>query len=224
MIHRLKASGRLPLTLLLAGMSLFCFSLSVMRLVVTGSGQFLFLNWNLFLAFIPWLASTAATLQYRARVPRLALLALLAVWLLFFPNSPYILTDLFHLRVSHSAPIWFDLVLILSFAWTGLAYGLISLQDIEAILLKNLPRWVVPVVITLLLFISSFGVYIGRYLRWNSWDVVDDPYPLFRDIAVRVLDPMDHPRAWGLTLLLGVLLNMVFWTIKGIKHSRLEHA
>jgi uncharacterized membrane protein len=82
----------------------------------------------------------------------------------------------------------------------------------------------VPVVITLLLFISSFGVYIGRYLRWNSWDVVDDPYPLFRDIAVRVLDPMDHPRAWGLTLLLGVLLNMVFWTIKGIKHSRLEHA
>lgn len=217
MVEALRKSGRLELTLLLGAMSLICFSMSIFRYQLTHSKLFLFLNWNLFLAFIPWVASSAVVLKDSLKHGRLAFAGLLAVWILFFPNSPYILTDLFHLQHRPGIPIWFDLVLILAFAWTGLAYGFISLLDIERLLLERFGRPWVAVFIAFLLFLSSFGIYLGRFLRWNSWDVVQAPMSLLYDIAVRLADPLSHSRTWGVTLTMGILLNMMFWTIKLIK-------
>ena len=73
------------------------------------------------------------------------------------------------------------------------------------------------VVAVALLFIGSFGVYLGRYLRWNSWDVIRNPVGLTMDVAERILVPWDHPRTWGMTLLLGMFLNLMFWSLKIIK-------
>ncbi len=218
MIQRLNELNRLNSTLLLGLMTVFCFSLSLLRYTITDTKVFLFLNWNLFLAFLPWLFSSI--ILYKAINNRLALSLLIFSWLLFFPNSPYILTDLFHLRTQRSAPIWFDLVVILSFAWTGLMYGFISLMDLSALLQRHLhTRWVTLITV-FFLFLASFGVYLGRYLRWNSWDILSNPFGLFSDILDRFVDPLAHPTTWGVTILFGVLLNMMYWSLRFVSVSK----
>ncbi len=220
MIKVLKRSGKFEIALMLASMSLFCFILSTSRLYFTGSLMYLFLNWNLFLAFIPWLISMIIMLHPNLHRSKFMLLGLLSVWLLFFPNAPYILTDLFHLHLKSKAPIWFDLGLVLCFAWTGLAFGVISLMDIEALLAKNFKQFTVKCIISILLFAASFGIYLGRYLRWNSWDILDEPFGLMYDIGDRIVNPFSHPTTWGMTILFGVLLNMMYWTIKLIQGNK----
>ena len=214
MINELRESGRLRIIFLLGLMSLFSFSLSVFRFYVTDTPVFLFLNWNLFLAFIPWLAVTVLAMNARYSSSRILLFGVLIVWILFFPNSPYILTDLFHLRLKTSVPVWYDLVVILSFAWTGLTFGFVSLAEIEVLMSRYIKPARIRMAVVGLLFLSSFGVYLGRYLRWNSWDVLTDPQGLFSDIGDRFINPFSHPRTWGMTLLLGVLLNMMYLTMQ----------
>jgi len=220
MLYKLKQYGRFELSLLLAGMTLFCFALLAFRLQATGTKMYIFLYWNLFLAFIPWAMSSLVMVSPKLREKKFVLWGLLAVWMLFFPNSPYILTDLFHLRTKSAMPVWFDLGLILSFAWTGLVYGFVSLSDIENLLSKKFTRSVTSLMIVVLLFISSFGIYLGRYLRWNSWDIIHKPTELFTDIAIRFIDPFSHPRTWGMTILMGILLNAMFWSIRFIKRNK----
>ncbi len=217
MFHQFLDSGRKRTTLFLLSMSVFCFSLSAVRYYFTGSGLFLFLNWNLFLAFIPWCVGSLLSAWNEKSGNFLAPTILLAAWLLFFPNSPYILTDLIHLKSRNPVPLWYDLVVILSFAWTGLVFGLLSLLDIEAMLLRRIHPTLVGIISSLLLFIGSFGVYLGRYLRWNSWDLIAEPSPLLHAIGERIVNPLSHPQTWGMTLLLGILLNMIFWSVKFMK-------
>lgn len=217
MIEKLKKSNRLNITILLIIMSLFCFGISITRYIITDTKLFLFLNWNLFLAFIPWFISSVISI--RGFNKKIILIILIFFWLLFFPNSPYILTDLFHLRLRGSAPIWFDLIVILSFAWTGLVYGFISLMDIQFFLKKYISNILINMITVILLFMASFGIYLGRYLRWNSWDIISNPFGLFNDIFDRFLNPFDHPRTWGMTILMGILLNMMFFSIKLLKEK-----
>lgn len=213
MIQRLHESGKLTLTILLVVFSLFSFGLSIVHSYATSTRGFLFLNWNLFLAFLPWAATTYITL-YSHTTKTLTLAILLGLWLLFFPNSPYILTDLFHLLDRGKSPMWFDLIMILSFAWTGLLFGFISLFEIEKMLASTLKPKVVHLVVSTMIFLASFGVYLGRYQRWNSWDIFKSPIGLFADISDRFLNPLAHSRTWGFTVLMGLLLVMMYWTLK----------
>ncbi|MFM2049104.1 MAG: hypothetical protein RI955_1652 [Bacteroidota bacterium] len=216
MINQLKQTNRFNISVLLLTMCVFSFGLSVFRFMVTDSPLFLFLNWNLFLAFIPWCISTLMIIKGANKNISVALL--IASWLLFFPNAPYILTDLFHLQYrSNKQTIWFDLIEILSFAWTGLLFGLISLMDIEYLLQLRLKNKITSALTTLFLFMSGFGIYLGRYLRWNSWDIIKNPLGLFSDIVERFINPMHHPRTWGMTILMGILLNMMYYSLKILK-------
>lgn len=217
MFKALKETNRLNETALLAVMTLFCFSLSIFRFIYSDTKHFLFLNWNLFLAFVPWLLTSLAVIKPFLQKSKITIFILLISWLLFFPNAPYILTDLFHIKIQSSMPVWFDLVLILSYAWTGLLFGFLSLWDIEAILGKSIKRGYIIAISTVLLFAGSFGIYIGRYLRWNSWDVIAEPTRLLSDIGDRLINPFDHPRTWGMTLAMGLFLNMVYWSFHVIK-------
>jgi uncharacterized membrane protein len=218
MIKRLRNLNRLKITILLAVMSLFSFGLSVLRFFITDTKVFLFLNWNLFLAFIPWLISSFILIKGLSN--RISLIILIFSWLIFFPNSPYILTDLFHLRLQTAAPIWYDLIVVLSFAWTGLLFGFISLMDIEELLRKYINRRLIVLISIVFLFLGSFGIYLGRFLRWNSWDLVSNPSGLFYDISDRIVNPFSHPRTWGLTILMGILLNMMYFSFKLIKDKK----
>lgn len=136
-----------------------------------------FLVWNLFLAAIPVAASFFARhLHARAWFWPLALL-----WLVFFPNAPYIVTDLMHIRTTRPANLWLDVLLLGSAALTGLYAGLVSLRWMhEAVRLRGSPRlaWVVVLGASLL---CGFGVYLGRFQRWNSWDIVTRPAELLAE-------------------------------------------
>jgi uncharacterized membrane protein len=87
-------------------------------------------------------------------------------------------------------------------------------MDISKLMKKYLSEKAISLIIVFFLFLSSFGIYLGRYLRWNSWDILSNPFGLFNDIIDRFVNPFSHPRTWGMTLLMGILLNMIYFSIK----------
>ncbi len=175
-------------TLLLLAALLFTSSLAgamwFVRYVYTGSFGFFFLLWNLFLAWLPVLFALLARRQQASRLGR-GLWG--GLWLLFFPNAPYLLTDLLHLgRIGH-VPIWYDLIMLLTFALAGLFLGFASLFWLHDLVSKTWNRWTGWLFVLVVLGLSSFGVYIGRFLRWNSWDLLLNPTFLLRDLAQHLL-------------------------------------
>lgn len=209
--------------LLFLGIS--CFLIFLFRIVYSGSLHYIFMPWNLFLGFLP-LLFTRLIMHYKSiRDSRIMLVLMVGLWLLFFPNAPYMLTDLFHLSSRSTMPMWYDLFFVLSFAWTGLLAGFISLADIEKLMIqrRRIPASAIPYLSGTLLLIASFGIYLGRYLRWNSWDVFVNPIAVITDIADRFIHPFHHPRTWGMTLLMGFFLNIMYWSLRLIKGETKQH-
>lgn len=220
MYKQLIKTNQFQISLFMGVLSVFCFGLSLFRVEMSGTKHFLFLNWNLFLAFVPWALTVVLTMSTNLQKSRLTVFGMLGVWLLFFPNASYILTDLFHLSHHSSMPIWFDLVLILSFAWTGLLYGFLSLWNLEKLMEQFLSKRMITWISVFLLFVSSFGIYIGRYLRWNSWDIVHHPGRLLGDVGDRLINPFDHSRTWGVTIFMGLFLIMLYFTFKFLRRRQ----
>src|SRR6185295_15605158 len=160
---------------------------------------YLFLIWNLFLAGIPLVASTFLRLARHWRLPLIIQAGCLGLWLLFLPNAPYILTDLLHLTAQSPAPAWYDLALLLSCAGTGLLVGYLSLIDVHDIVAASLGKAMGWLLALSSLFLSGFAIYLGRFLRWNSWDVLTRPTILF-DIADGVVHPASHSRTLAVTM------------------------
>ncbi len=176
-----------------------------------GSASFIFLVWNLFLAWVPYLISLMLEGVDRHFSSRGITGLFLMCWLCFLPNAPYILTDLLHLKVRSGIPLWYDLMLILSFAWTGLILGYLSLNEVQHFFQKRMGNGISWLLTVAIIALSGFGIYLGRFLRWNSWDVLTNPFQLLRDIAEICLHPLQytHPLVIsgviGLFLLLGYL-------------------
>jgi len=192
---------------ILAGLTLLCAALLLGRHGVGCWRCYGFLLWNLFLAWLPYLFSLAADLLDRARPRAFGPLALLAVlWLAFLPNAPYILTDFIHLRRVPSTSYGYDFMLIATFAGTGCLLGAMSLLIMQLLVGRYVGRgwgWAFAVVIVGL---SGAGVYVGRFLRWNSWDLFTRPLHVIDTVTEALRDPLDHPRALTLSLLLAVFL------------------
>ena len=220
MLQLLKDNHRYKETIFLGSISLMCFSFSIIRTLYSHTEMFLFLNWNLFLAFIPWVFTSIVVTRPRIQNSKIKMLLVLVTWLLFFPNAPYILTDLFHLKSDSTMPIWFDLILILSFAWVGLFFGFLSLWDIERITKNHIGVTFSKMLSAGLLFIAGFGIYIGRYLRWNSWDIVSSPFNLISEVGSHIIFPFQHPTTWGLTLFMGAFLNIAYWSFRFIGNRK----
>jgi uncharacterized membrane protein len=168
--------------LLLIG-NIYCCLLITLRVLWFQETMYLFLIWNLFLAGLPLVFAFAlkylTDLQNSNVVVRLMLFAL---WLLFLPNSPYIITDLVHLSHKRVTPLWFDGSIVFSSALVGLMMGLISLYIIHQMIRPQLNHFTNWIVLSLLIGLTSFGVYLGRVLRWNSWDLFTRPIHLFGSI------------------------------------------
>lgn len=201
MAHRMIREFGTALALLV-----WCAVLLAGRVVWTHSLVYAFLAWNLFLAGLPLVFAAGL----RVTDKRVALFGLSALWLLFFPNAPYILTDLLHLQPRQNVPLWFDLLLLLSAAGTGLFLGLLSLRHIHERLRASIGEKRAWLIIAAVLFLSAFGVYLGRFARWNSWDVIAAPWALAWDIARRFLMPWHHIRTWAMTLGFGMLLLLAY--------------
>ena len=139
------------------------------RIIKSESLSYIFLAWNLFLAFIPWWISNILKRKEKLTFIHLPIIA---IWLLFLPNAPYILTDLFHLKPRPSLPLWFDLILVLSFALTGMIVFFKSLKDMLKLLTNRIPQLYVTIITPFIFWLVAYGLYLGRYLRFNSWDIV----------------------------------------------------
>ena len=217
MIKALRDADRIDETAFMILLSLFCLVTSIFRRLYVGSWGYSFLNWNLFLAFVPWALTSISFIKPKIQHSILSVAVLLIFWLFFFPNAPYIITDLFHLRVLRAMPIWYDTLMLLSYAWTGLLFGFLSLWDIERILGRKLPRPVVTVLSGFLLYVGSFGIYLGRYLRWNTWDLFTRTTEVLTDIGDRFTNPFSHRTTWGVTIFMGTFLNIVYWSFRLVK-------
>ncbi len=204
-------------TLWLFCCAIFCIALSFYRIYFTQKWFFLFLNWNLFLAIVPYLLSSLLVNNKYLNNSKIAFVLVLIVWILFFPNSPYIFTDLFHIKIRKIIPIWYDLVLILSFAFTGILFGFKSLNQLVQISASFINKKVQNTAIVLLFFLSSYGIYLGRFLRWNSWDLMNEPTKLLADVSDHITNPSENISVWAMTLVMGLFLNMLYWSFKILK-------
>jgi len=194
----------------LALASALCAGLLAARWVYSDPGAYRFLGWNLFLAWIPVVAAVAVYDMQRRGIGAGRLLPLGLVWLLFLPNAPYLLTDLIHLGSRNDAPLWFDLVLFSAFAWTGALLGFLSLYLMQAVVRRAAGGAWSWGFVGASIVATSFGIYLGRSLRWNSWALITNPSPLLSDIWARVSDPLGHPRSFGMTMAMTALLSVLY--------------
>ena len=191
----------------------WCTCMIAVRIDRTGTGYYVFLLGNLFLACVPLFFSTALRVANRLRLHWTIMSGLAGLWLLFLPNAPYILTDLLHLTRASNAPAWYDLALLLSCAGTGLLVGYLSLNDVEGIVARKFSPVVGWIFALVSLVLSGFAIYLGRFLRWNSWDVLFTP-TLVLDIAAAVLHPRDHVRPLSVTLVFGVIFALGYISLR----------
>ncbi len=194
--------------------TLFTFILLTGRIYISGSWIYLFLVWNLFLAWIPYGLSLGMAYTY-AFFPRVRWLLIVPalVWLIFLPNAPYLITDFLHLQERSGIPLWYDIMLFCGFAWTGLflaVFSLRAMQDVVKLMAGTLISWLF---VLGMLGLTGLGVYLGRFLRWNSWDLLFQPKAIASDVATRLVQPWEHPSTVGVTLIFALFLLVCYLTI-----------
>ena len=188
------------------------------RVVATGHLTFIFLVWNLFLAYIPYcISSFLKNNPWCVRSKWMFFIGFLA-WLFFIPNSFYIITDLFHLGIA-TVPIWFDLALLLSFAWNGLLLGILSVYQIEKIVKQLWPRSSEIVFVLPVMFLNALGLYVGRYLRFNSWDIISNPFALMSEMSNMLFHPFHYKPAWAMISCYSLLIMFIYLTLKRISKT-----
>ena len=196
-----------------------CVALVFARILSTGNPRYAFLVWNLFLAWLPLVFALLACENYRtasARNWRFASLA--GAWLLFFPNAPYIFTDLIHVTTHFHAHIWVDLTLILLCALTGLVLGFVSLYLMQSVVERLFGRPASWLFIVAVAGLSGFGIYLGRFMRFNSWDVLFRPLQLYHGIGNWVADPLVDLKSRALPVLFAVFLFITYLMLYGLTH------
>jgi len=170
------------------------------RVLWTGEHDYLFLVWNLFLAWVPYAGTIALRWLHERRVRTLSLVPLFLVWLGFLPNAPYLVTDFMHLRFRVGAPLWFDAVMLASFAWAGVGLGATSLRGCSRIVRARGGAWAAAAFVPLVALATGFGIYLGRFVRLNTWDVATRPGTVIVQVLSPLVHPFAHPRAWTVSL------------------------
>jgi uncharacterized membrane protein len=195
-------------SLLLA--SAFACSVYTARVVYTSAFSYRNLVWNLVLAWIPLLLALWVYDRHRRGASALVLAGPAVAWLLFLPNAPYLVTDLYLLRKIGGAPLWFDVVLVSSFVWTGLLLGFVSLYLMQVVMADRIGAVAGWSLVVAAVGLSSFGIYLGRFLRWNSWDALANPGDLFADIGAMLADPLAYEKTVAVTVLFTAFLTVSY--------------
>jgi uncharacterized membrane protein len=203
---------------------LLCIMLVAARVAYSDTERHTGLIWNLFLAWIPFmLAYFAHAVSWRRATLYLIIPAIAFLWLIFFPNAPYMLTDLQDLsRRASDAPLWYDVIIVVWMSWTGMMLGVVSLYLMQDIIIRTFGRttgWIFVFVISAL---SSFGIYIGRFVRLNSWDILQNPAEAAQLIMGIVIDPSRRLAAF--TILYTIFFLFVFLLLYSFSHMLREQS
>ena len=213
-----------PLALTLLVCAVACAALLIARWVVTGRLAYPFLAWNLFLAGLPFAFALLASLVHESarsgRLRTMSVAALLGLWLLFFPNAPYLVSDLAHLpRVAPGAPHWFDAILFGAFLATGIASGLSSLLLVHGMVARRLGRLAGWTAIALASLLAGYGINLGRFERFNSWDALFRPTQVLAVALDPARSPMSHPRTIVVTVLYAGFILLGYLAVVGMLHA-----
>ena len=196
----------------LALLSAFCVFIEVFRMIFSLHITYIFMPYNLFLAWVPlWLA-----MYLKDETRPVHLFIYLSVWLLFFPNAPYMITDLLHLRPLPHCPFWYDVILFYSYAFTGLMVGIISALIVFKKMKTLVTPWRARVFMLMVMMVSGYGIYMGRFLQFNSWDLLTNPLQIISMTISRFIHPTVYARTYGVTLMTGALLSLVFFIFESI--------
>jgi uncharacterized membrane protein len=220
--NNLRSSQRRSTIVALVLSSLLCALLVFARVVYAGSLTYAFLIWNLLLAWIPFGVSLLLYVYHQQRRGGVLLLLLGTLWLLFYPNAPYIITDFVHLQQRPGVPMWYDLALIASSAWTGLLLGFVSLYLVQKVVRAHIGSAVSWLFVLAVNGVSGFGIYLGRFQRWNSWDVLANPRGLLADVWPRIADPLAHPRTLGVSLTFALFLLVAYLIVSSLLRFEAE--
>ena len=209
--HRLALSqGLYPVVL----STLLACTLLAGRVYLSRQWTYLFLVWNLFLAWIPYLTSLWTSPVYPRQSRRWGYLLLPGLlWLAFFPNAPYIVTDFLHLQHRPPVPVWYDMGLISIFAWTGLFLAVFSLRTMQMVVKTAAGPVLSWLFVVSVMGLSGLGIYIGRFLGWNSWDLFIHPEAVLTDILIRFTNPFQHTATFGVSLMFALFLLVCYLTV-----------
>lgn len=201
----------------LSGLSLALFGLGVLR--GNGWGDW-YLIWNLFLAWIP-MALTYALIRHTRHNPWSSWtgIGLTLAWLLFLPNSFYMVSDYIHLEDMARVSVLYDSLTFTCFILNGLLLGFASLYMVQSMLRTRISSLQNELFAAIMLLLSSFAIYLGRDLRWNSWDVLLNPAGILFDVSERVIDPLGHPEAFTTTLVFFIFLAGLYWVMTRMLQS-----
>lgn len=193
----------------------FALLLLILRAKLTHSYFYFFLVWNLFLAGIPFFITQVMKYYSAWQSSTFQKILLFSSWMLFLPNSPYIITDLIHLHDEDSILIWLDLFLVFVFALNGLLLGLLSLMDMSGYISKSYSKRTSHVAIIFICLLCGYGIYLGRFLRFNSWDILTKPIFLFNQIG----SSLTQPKVWAITFAFGGLLWVLFLLLRSFSDN-----
>ena len=189
----------------------------VFRKFYFGMTSSVYLIWNLFLAWIPLILSIIINYIYAyhksSGTKSFYMLGFGFLWIVFYPNAPYIITDFIHMKgiqyyfteigYRMNYLIWYDFIMISLFIFTGFLIGFVSLYLIQMMLIDRFNSVVGWIFVAGILFLSSFGIYLGRFIRWNSWDILFNPKTLVTSLLTSFNEyAIEFTISFGLFLIL----------------------
>lgn len=188
----------------------FSVALLTVRVICTGSHAYVFLLWNLFLAWLPLFFAN----RYKNANKQIVKVLCLLLVVLFIPNAPYLVTDLFHLKKQSEAPQWFDTVLLSCFSLLGLFYFI----QASSHLIATASLWLkqknqIFAFKMVLMLLCGYGIYLGRYLRFNSWDVITQPGDLLRAILISLTHENHYKETGAITMCFACFLFIIYETL-----------
>ncbi len=206
---------------IITGLCLFFYAI---RVLVSDSLELWFLNWNLVLAWVPLILSVLLIKSLKKnRWLSWQNLGLSFLWLLFLPNAFYLVTDFVHLDESDNLLFMLDTVLLMTYALTGLVLGWFSVFAVHRELRKRLQANTTYIILLIIFLLSSFAIYLGRNLGWNSWDLLTDPLGITLDILQRLTNPDKYSDTYSITGLLFIFITVIYWAfysfIKAVSHK-----
>ena len=202
--------------------SLFCLVLNIYNIFVFKTLYPSYLSWNLLLAFIPYLIAIylAQTIKRKGKTWKWTRGLLVFLWLIFFPNCIYLITDFVHLYQQTYLPVWFDIAEIFSFTFIGFLLGFLSLYKIEKIITKKFnSKYSIAFIITSI-FLADIGVYMGRNLRWNSWDLFVHPWQIITNVIYNLANLSNFLNFISMVLVFSSMFIGIYFSLRALLQAR----
>ncbi|MFO0920629.1 MAG: DUF1361 domain-containing protein [Candidatus Saccharimonadales bacterium] len=211
--------GGLINSLLIAnGVSILLF---ILRVIDSGGFRYWFLLWNLLLAWLPLVFALTLTLRLKTtRLKDTVNILLIILWLGFLPNSFYLVSDLIHLQITAEVSVLYDAVLFMSFIMNGFISGYLSVYFVHTALIKRLGVQTAHYFIGFVFLLCGFAIYLGRVLRWNSWDLFLHPTSIAFDVSEQVVNQAAQSRASVTTLSFFILTGGMYLALWQLVRDR----